>query len=539
MNRKDFIRSLALAGLAPVSFYCTPPRKPTEARLTGPDAQTGHLLRDGQKAGSTADVLSVDTIIIGAGIAGLTAAYTLTKNGNDDYVLFELEREPGGNSSSRKNAVSEYPLGAHYLPIPNLNQPAMLDFLREAGIITDYDAAGRPVYREEYLCQEPEERLFIKNRWQEGLVPDYSVPEADKREIAAFLQRMAKYRQAKGSDGREAFCIPVMESSHDAEFLALDDISFKTFLEQNRWKSDYLHWYVDYCLRDDFGTRYEETSAWMGVHYFASRKGISANAEANDVLTWPEGNGKLVKELLQRLKNAPTAQSMVLSIDLERDGPQKGMYTLMVYEAEPKRYRRATCRNLVMAVPKFICDKLLPAYLPHPIAQKISCAPWLVANLTVVPFDADPRGVPLSWDNVIYGSTGLGYVNACHQHLKTVHEKYVLTYYKPLLDKAPAEMRKTVRSYTSADWKKMILDDLRTAHPHLEEYITDLEVYTTGHSMPQPKPRLMKEVLQQNLAAPENGLYFCHSDRSGYSIFEEAFYWGHRAAQHILQKQTV
>ena len=533
MKRKDFIRLLAFTGLAPATFYCTPADKnafpPT---LLGPDSKTGHLLRDGTGY-SSHKTEYIETLIIGGGIAGLTAAHTLSKNGIADYRLIELEKQPGGNSSYRQNSVSAYPLGAHYLPIPNLNQPAMIDFLADAGIITGFDVNGHPYYLEEYLCQEPEERLFIKNYWQEGLVPDYSVPETDKHEITDFFRLMKTYQTAIGTDGREAFCIPVALSSRDTQYLALDTLSFKTFLEQQGWKSEYLHWYVDYCLRDDFGTRYDETSAWMGIHYFASRKGISANAEKNDVLTWPEGNGKLADALRKKVEPHIRCQQMALHIDT--DGKT---HRVTFFDVAGNEYNSIECRNLVLAVPQFICHKILPPEIAHPLPQKIEYSPWLIANLTVKPLPEDGRGAPLSWDNVIYGSTGLGYVNACQQHQKTVHEKFVFTYYRPLLDLSPADMRKAIRNSSTAEWKKMVLDDLRTAHNNIEESLLDMEIYVTGHSMPQPRPGLMRQVLSLT-ETDADGIYFCHSDLAGYSIFEEAFYWGHRVAEKIIQKKAL
>jgi len=531
MKRKDFIRYMALLGAAPVAFYCTPPpgkKGMGNGGPTGPDAKTGHKLRD-KTAFEVTKNITKKTVIIGGGISGLTAAYTLSKNGINDYTIIELEKETGGNSSYRKNAVSAYPLGAHYLPIPNLNQPAMTDFLREADIITGFDDKKRPIYRDEYLCQEPEERLFIKNSWQEGLVPNYGVPDKDKQEIKTFFDRMQAYRNATGKDGKEAFCIPVMDSSRDENYLLLDGISFKTYLENNSLHSEYLHWYVDYCLRDDFGTRYDETSAWMGIHYFASRKGISANAEANDVLTWPEGNGKLADELRKRVKGEVATKIMALHV--EHDG-KKAKVT--VFDSAKNEYQLWECEHVILAVPQFVCHKILDKNITHPVSQKIEYAPWLIANITAKPF-AGARGVPLAWDNVIYGSTGLGYVNACHQHLKIVHEKVVLTYYKPLLEKSPADMRKSIRGRKNDEWKKMVIDDLRTAHTNIEEHVEDIEIFVTGHSMPQPKKGLMQRILTEE-AAPTKGIYFCHSDLSGYSIFEEAFYHGHRAAQQLMEQ---
>ena len=45
-------------------------------------------------------------------------------------------------------------------------------------------------------------------------------------------------------------------------------------------------------------------------------------------------------------------------------------------------------------------------------AQRVRHAPWLVANLQLDAALDDQPGAPLSWDNVLYASNGLGYVDA-------------------------------------------------------------------------------------------------------------------------------
>jgi glycine/D-amino acid oxidase-like deaminating enzyme len=60
----------------------------------------------------------VPVVIVGGGIAGLSAAWQLERGGFRDYVLLEMEREAGGNSRGGENAVSRYPWAAHYVPVP-------------------------------------------------------------------------------------------------------------------------------------------------------------------------------------------------------------------------------------------------------------------------------------------------------------------------------------------------------------------------------------------------------------------------------------
>ena len=68
------------------------------------------------------------------------------------------------------------------------------------------------------------------------------------------------------------------------------------WLREQKLTAPPLLWYVDYACRDDYGALARDTSAWAGVHYFASRP-----HEDTGPLTWPEGNGWIVKRLLDKL----------------------------------------------------------------------------------------------------------------------------------------------------------------------------------------------------------------------------------------------
>ena len=79
------------------------------------------------------------------------------------------------------------------------------------------------------------------------------------------------------------------------------------WMAQNRFTSPYLNWYINYACRDDYGALARDTSAWAGVHYFASR-----DPEEKGPLTWPEGNGWIVRQLIERLKPWLRTSSPVL-----------------------------------------------------------------------------------------------------------------------------------------------------------------------------------------------------------------------------------
>jgi hypothetical protein len=64
-----------------------------------------------------------------------------------------------------------------------------------------------PVYNETHLCFDPQERLYINGRWQDGIIPKFwEYPIMIKSKIASFLfKKMDGFRYLKGVDSKDAF----------------------------------------------------------------------------------------------------------------------------------------------------------------------------------------------------------------------------------------------------------------------------------------------------------------------------------------------
>jgi phytoene dehydrogenase-like protein len=528
MRRKNFIKLSALAsGYIFLPVGCSPKKKPKGKILDG-NSNKGHLLRQSQNMPVSA-VTTTDVVIVGAGVSGLSAAYHLQKNGINNFLLLDLEGAPGGNAASGANGISAYPWGAHYVPLPNNDLSEYLSFLQSCNVITNIDSTGLPIYNEEYLCFDPEERLFINGKWQEGLVPHFGVSDKEVNQLNDFMTLMDAYRKAIGSDGKQAFAIPVANSSKDKEYQQLDSVSMFDWMEQRGFTSSYLHEYINYCCRDDYGTVHKETSAWAGIHYFACRKGRGANADYADVLTWPEGNGFLVKELTKTVHSKFLGNIVVTAVTVKE---QKAIVTYLNCDTGKKL--QLECKQCIMAVPQFVASRLLADEARKArVKELFNYSPWLVANLQVQKLH-ERRGTPMSWDNVLHNSRSLGYVEATHQLIRQSDILNNITFYWPITHLTPTKAREWAANKTHSEWVELIFQELKLVHSNIESATQNIDIKLWGHAMVQPRIDFLTNTNRKELSLSiSNRLHFAHTDLSGISIFEEAFYQGIGAATKV------
>lgn len=501
-------------------------------RLLGPSMDFGHMVRDGSlKPDPNAPVSKkVKVLIIGGGIAGLSAGWWLKREGMEDFMLLELEGKTGGNSASGENHVSAYPRGAHYIPLANAESTYVRMLFQEFGIIESFDAAGTATYNDLYLCHDPEERLFKDGSFQEGLVPSRGLRPEEKAEIERFFKVIVDFRNKTGSDGKPAFAIPLDLSSRDEEFLSLDRISMEQWLKQNNFSARPLLWYVDYCTRDDYGAKPADVSAWAGIHYFAGRRGRAANAEQNAVVTWPQGNGFVVQKLTEKLASHISTDAGVFHIESRADSVRAAYI-----DRKSRKTFLIEADHLIFACPRFILPRVLKLdasgnSIEMDYVKKIVYPPWMVANITLRSLPP-ARGIARAWDNVCYLSDSLGYVVATHQNISTrLSSPTVITYYYPLADRKPDNGRMALYRADPEDWKESIVEDLRRMHPTIDRYIESIELWPWGHGMVSPGLDYIWGETRQRLLQDLDRIVFAHSDMSGISNFEESQYRGVEAA---------
>lgn len=529
MNRREFLLSLAAV---PLLAHCSRDKKAISGQLFGANFKAGHQLRAGNLP-TFSQSKRCKIAIIGAGVSGLSAGWFLQKNGITDYQIFELENEIGGNARSGKNQVSAYPWGAHYLPIPNTDAQLLKQFLAECGAITANADSENPTYNERYLCFAPEERLLINGLWQDGLVPNNGLTKAEHIEIEAFEREMQRMSLAIGNDGKPAFTIPLAESSKDPQFTMLDSMSMADYLHHQDWHSKPLHWYANYACRDDYGMHHTQISAWAGIHYFAARRGLAANAERGQELTWPQGNAWLTEQLAKPQLRAIQTNALVHQINLERH-----QASIDVLNLNTQQTTRWLADQVIYASPMHT----LPYVLRNQsdliqAAKNVQHAPWLVANITIQQPALLDSNYPLAWDNVIYDSSALGYVVANHQDVQRYHQQAVLSYYQSFGELSNQQARHLLLEKPWQFFAKNIIQDLQKAHPAIEQQIESIDIWRWGHAMTYPQVGFLKNAERLMLNQTQNRFHIAHTDAAGISIFEEAFAQGVNAAQSVIRQR--
>lgn len=529
-SRRELLLTFLGAPFALAACRESAPRRFPEGEIVGQNAQLGHILRENRSFEVPADNWkNVKVVIIGGGVAGLSAAWKLAKQNFHDFVLLELENETGGTSRSGVGQPVNYPWGAHYLPVPFQENTELISLLDEMSLTEGRGTNGDVVIKEQFLCRDPEERVFYKGRWYDGLYLHVGESEEDKRQFTEFQKQIDHWVSWRDAKGRRAFVVPSASCSDDVEVTALDKITFAEWMRQNGFTSDRLIWYCDYACRDDYGLKLDQTSAWAGLFYFCSRV-RKGGEESQAFITFPEGNGRFVDHLAESVKEKILRSHVVVSIVSTGNGVE----VVCLAGGELRGFH---CEKVIYASPVFTAPYVIRGFREDApfAANEFQHNAWFVANLFLKdrPKPRLARDFPLAWDNVLYESPSLGYVNATHQ--KGIdYGPAVFTYYYPMCHEENG--RTKLFNYEWRDLADVCLTDIARAHPEIYDLCERVDIMRWGHAMISPRPGFIWGSERQKAMKPYRNIHFAHTDMSGIALFEEAFYHGFRTASDILGK---
>jgi hypothetical protein len=529
MQRRSFLIGAGAAALSGAAGLWRWQEIPATARAPG--KAEGHFLRDRRPLPAPTSAIDIDVVILGSGIAGLTAAWKMQREGKSDFLVIDGP-ELYGNAAGGKVGELAYPTGAHYLPVPSMESFHVREILGDLGIIKRNPMQEQPVYDERALLHGPSERILFNGRWQEGLIPTEGVPAQELEEHKRFFREIERLRSLRDQDGKRIFAIPSMLSSRDAEWLALDRITFKEWAAQQGYRSPTLLWHLDYCCRDDYGRRADQVSAWAGLHYFCSRNGKAENAENGAWLTWPGGLHP-VAEAMDKLAGRRRRRGTAVSLKQIAGGAEALCFELVngVARTFVVRARRAIC-----AMPLHVATRVVTAIKDYgfdPASHMPTYAPWMVSNFMMNAFPQELPEASLSWDNVVCQEPGLGYVVSTHQDIRvTPPPKTVFTAWTALSDRSPADAASWMERASPAELLAVVSADLKSAYGwRLAACVERVDITLRAHAMATPRPGFRSNAGLKALRELDGPIVFAHADLSGFSVFEEAAWWGYRAAQ--------
>ena len=146
-------------------------------------------------------------------------------------------------------------------------------------------------------------------------------------------------------------------------------------------------------------------------------------------------------------------------------------------------------------------------------------------------------GLGKHWENILYNSPSVGYVNPDHQRPED-RQNDRLIYYLPLCED-PQQARRDLQDRDHQYWAATVVSDLLPAHPDLLELLESVDIYRWGHGMIRPSPGMIWGASSRLRRQPFGGVFFATCDATGLPLFEEAVFNGYRAAEEALSHLDI
>ena len=95
--------------------------------------------------------------------------------------------------------------------MPFQENTELIELLDEMSLTEGRGANGDVIVKEQFLCREPEERVFYKGRWYDGLYLHAGESEEDKRQFAEFQKQIDHWVNWRDATGKTRVCRAVGE----------------------------------------------------------------------------------------------------------------------------------------------------------------------------------------------------------------------------------------------------------------------------------------------------------------------------------------
>lgn len=470
-SRRDFIKFVVVGSVAagcPIdhTLLAVPePKSPATPLVNGEHFDVCHQVRDGHQFEPPGVTRKADILIVGGGVAGLSAAYFLR---GKDWLLLEKEAQFGGNALQEEFEGQIYGTGSAYayrgdegdqlateiglkMPLVNMPDPTIVN------------------------------KTYVPDTWKTGL-DQLPYTKEVRESFKKFRDDMMK--------------IKVREKMAE-----LDAQPFSNFT--GAYAPEVQQWW-DGFGPSNWGAATEDSSAYVGL---ANVQDLIGGGDAKRAIL-PGGLGcithKLVEVLQPKYKERMLDNAVVVAAVQGKDAVR------VTYLHEGK-LTTVSAKAVLMCTPMHITSRIV---IGLPSEQKTAMRRYRYAPYPVVNIIFDKPVYNRGYDNWCPGSTFTDFIVAdwTIQRNASYQQKHnILSFYAPLREPQRSTLLdenncKSLAARVLADFQKLL--------PEFNVDPVEVRIYRRGHPMFMAVPG---QYTKNRLAAshPMDRIFFGNSDSGG------------------------